>query len=105
MYKTRNTGTGNGMRGTQGMGGMLYSEECRQIFRGMSSNIPGNAIKHFGECRQTFHGMSPDIPGNVIKNSGERRQTFQGMLPIFGVKGRVAFRILSNIHDGALLRK
>ena len=92
MYKTRNTGTGNGMRGTRGMGGM-------------SSNIPGNVAKHSGECHKTFRGMSPNIPGNVIKNSGERRQTFQGMLPIFGVKGRVAFRILSSIHDGALLRK
>ena len=52
MYKTRNTGTGNGMRGTQGMGGMLYFGECRQAFRGMSSNIPGNVPKHSGECRQ-----------------------------------------------------
>ena len=93
------------MRGTRGMGGMLYSVECRQTFRGMTSNIPGNVAKHSGECRQTFRGMSPNIPGNVIKNSGERRQTFQGMLPIFGVKGRVAFRILSNIHDGALVQK
>ena len=71
------------MRGTRGMGGMLYSVECHQ----------------------TFRGMSPNVPGNVIKNSQERRQTFQGMLPIVGVKGRVAFRILSNIHDGALLQK
>ena len=112
MCKTRNTGTGNGMRGTQGMGGMLYSGECRQIFRGMfsnipgmSSNIPGNVAKHSGECHQILRGLLLDIPGNVIKNSGKRRQTFQGMLPIFGVKGRVAFRILSNIHDGAYLRK
>ena len=75
------------------------------IFPGMSPNIPGNVAKHSGECRQTFQGMSPNIPGNIIKNSGERRQTFLGMLPIFGVKGRVAFRILSNIHDGAYLRK
>ena len=67
------------MRGTRGMGGML--------------------------CCQTFREMSPNILGNVIKNSGERRQTFQGILPIFGVKDRVAFRILSNIHDGPLLRK
>ena len=55
MYKTRNTGTGNGMRG---MGGMLYSGECRQTFRGVSSNIPGNVAKDSGErCltfRQTF---------------------------------------------------
>ena len=45
MYKTKNTGTRNGMRGTRGIGGMLYSGECRQIFRGMSANIPGNIIK------------------------------------------------------------
>ena len=51
MYKTRNTGTGIGMRGTRGMGEMLYSGECRQTFRGMSSNIPGNIAKHSGECR------------------------------------------------------
>ena len=105
MYKIRNTGTGNGMRGTRGMGGMLHSGEHHQIFRGMSSNIPGNVAKHSGECHQTFRGMSPNTPGNVVKHSGERRQTFQEMLPIFGVKGRVAFRILSNIHDGALLQK
>ena len=35
MYKTRNTGTGNGMRGTRGMGEILYSGECRQTFQGM----------------------------------------------------------------------
>ena len=39
MYKTRNTGTGNGMRG---MEGMLYSGECPETVWGMSSNIPGN---------------------------------------------------------------
>ena len=108
MYKTRNTGMGNGMRGTRGMGGMLYSGECHQTFRGMSSDIPGNVIKHSGEChkkfrgmspnipenfakysgecRQTFRGMSSNIPGNVIKKSGECPQTFRGILPIFGVK-------------------
>ena len=121
MYKTRNRGTGNGMRRTRGMNGgnvlfrgmssnipgniVKHSGQCRQTFRGMSSNIPGNVAKHSGECHQTFRGMSPNTPGNVVKHSGERRQTFQEMLPIFGVKGRVAFRILSNIHDGALLQK
>ena len=74
MYKGRNTGTGNGMRGTWGMGGMLYSEECRQIFRGMSSNIPGNVLKYSGECHQTFRGISSNIPGNVPKHSGECRK-------------------------------
>ena len=59
MYKTRNTGSGNGIRGTQGMGGMLYSGECRQIFREMSSNIPENVIKHSKKCPQTYRGMLP----------------------------------------------
>ena len=65
MYKTKNTGTGNGVRGTRGMGGMLYSGECRQTFRGMYSNIPGNVFQHSGkyrqtsgECRQTFHAIA-----------------------------------------------
>ena len=115
MYKTRNTGTGNGIRGTRGMGGMLYSGECCQTFQGIllnipgnvlkrsgercqtfremspntpriCSNIPGNVAKHSGECHKTFRGMSSNIQGNVIKHSGECRQTFQGMMPIFGVK-------------------
>ena len=48
-------------------------------FQGMSSNVPGVAIKHSGQCRQKFHGMSSNIPGNVLKYSGECRQTFLGM--------------------------
>ena len=71
MYKTRNTGMRNGMRGTRGIGGMLYSGECGQTFLGMSSNIPRNVVKHSGECRQIFWGVSPYIPGNVAKYSGE----------------------------------
>ena len=62
-------------------GGVLYSGECGQTFRGMSPNIPGNVAKHSGECPQTFQGMSPNIPGNVAKYSGERRKTFRGMSP------------------------
>ena len=79
MYKNRNTGTRNGMRGTRGMGGLLYSGECRQIFRGMSPNIPENVAKHSGECRQTFRGMFSNIPENVANLSGECPQTFRGM--------------------------
>ena len=88
MYKTRNTGTGNGMRGTRGIGGMLYSGECRQIFRechqilgGMSPNILGNIAKYSGECRQIFRGMWPNIPGNVVKHSGECPQIFRETSP------------------------
>ena len=68
MYKTRNTGTGNRMQGTRGIRGMLYSGECRQTFREMSPDIPGNVLKH-----------SKDIPGNVVKYYGECRQTFRGI--------------------------
>ena len=70
MYKTRNTEMGSGKWGTRGMGGMLYSAECRQTFlgmpqrfRGMSPNIPGNGAKHSGECPQTFRGMSASLKG------------------------------------------
>ena len=66
VYKTRNTGTCNGMRGTRGMGG---------------SYIPGNVAKHWGQCRQTFQGMSLNIPGNVLKLLRECCQAFQGMSP------------------------
>ena len=81
MYKTRNTGTGNGMWGTRGTGRMLYSGECRQTFRGMLLNIPQNVAKHSEGCPQTFQGMSPNIPGNIVKHSGECYQTFRGMSP------------------------
>ena len=76
MYKTRNTETGNGMRGTQRMGGILYIREYSQIFRGMFLNILGNVAKHSRECPQTFQGMSPNIPGNVLKYSRECCKTY-----------------------------
>ena len=84
MYKNRNTGTGNEMRGTRGMGGMLYSSECRK-------NIPGNVAKHSGKFRKTFRGMSQNILGNLVKHSGEFRQTFQGMLQ--NIPGTVFFML------------
>ena len=84
MYKTRNTGTENGMRGTQGMRRMLYSRECPQTFQGMSPNILGNVpnilgnvLKHCGECRQTFRGISPNISENVPKHCEECSQMIQ----------------------------
>ena len=88
MYKTRNTGTGNGMRGTGGKGGMLYSRGFRQTFRGMLLNILGNVLKHSGECRQIFRGMLSSIPENVIKHSAECHQIFRGMPP--NIPGNVA---------------
>ena len=49
IYKTRNTGTGNGMRGMWG------------IF----TSIPGNLLEDSGECYYF------NIPGNVPEDSGE----------------------------------
>ena len=56
----------------RGMGGMLYSGECRQTFRGMLQNIAGNVAKYSGECLkhsveyyQKFRGTLPNISGNV----------------------------------------
>ena len=50
IHKTRNTGTGNGMRGTRGMevGGW-----------------GGEVILHSGECPQTFQGIPPNMP-NIL---------------------------------------
>ena len=53
MYKTRNTGEGNGMLGMWRMRGMLYSRE--------------GSGEHSGECPETFRGISQNIPGNVAK--------------------------------------
>ena len=83
MYKTRNTRMGNGTRGIRGV---LYSGECCQTFREMSSNIPENVFKHSGECPQTFWGISSNIwenvhiPGNVAKHSDECPQTIKKIL-------------------------
>ena len=55
INKTMNTGTGNRMQGTRGIGEMLR-------------NFPGNVAKH-----STFRGMLPNIPGNVLKHSWEYR--------------------------------
>ena len=79
MYKTKNTGTGNGMQETREMGGMLYSGECPQTFQGISPNILGIVAKHSGKCSQTFRGMSSNIPWNIVKHSGGCSQTFRGM--------------------------
>ena len=52
IYKTRNTGTGNGMREMQGT-------------RGMSTRIPGNFLEDSGEYSHF------SIPGNAREDSGE----------------------------------
>ena len=83
IYKTRNTGTGNGMRGTRGMftripGNLLEdSGECYYF------NIPGNVEEDSGECSERFRGTFEEIPGNVPEDYGECsrkfRRRFRGM--------------------------
>ena len=83
IYKTRNTGTGNGMREMRGMSipGNAHQDsgECSKIFRGMLNKIPGNVQKDSGECSTRFRGMFTKIPGNVQEDSGECSRRFWGM--------------------------
>ena len=52
IYKTRNTGTENGMRGMQGT-------------RGMPTKILGNLLEDSRECSHF------SVPGNAREDSGE----------------------------------
>ena len=86
IYKNRNTGTGNGMRGVRGTRGMFTkipgniledSGECYYF------NIPGNVEEDSGECLKRLRGMFEKIPGNVrivSKDFGECWQRFWRML-------------------------
>ena len=74
VYKTKNTGTGNGMRGMRGTGAIFTripvnlledSEECCYFI------IPGNVEEDSRECSRRFRGMFPKIPGNIPEDSGE----------------------------------
>ena len=71
MYKNKNRGMGNGMRGTWGM------REC--YIPGNVAKHSGNVAKHSGEGPQTFRKMSPNILGNAVKHSEECSQTFRGL--------------------------
>ena len=79
MYKTRNTGTGNGMGGTWGMRGSV-------VFWVMSPNIPRNLAKHSQECRQIFQEMSPNIPGNMSSDIPRNLSNILGNIAIFCCK-------------------
>ena len=80
IYKTRNTGTGNGMRGMRGMSipGNVQEDsgECSKRFRGVLKKIPENVQKDSGEFSRRFWGMFKKIPGNVPKDSGESKFRF-----------------------------
>ena len=79
IYKTRNTGTGNGMRGMWGMFTRIPGNVTILIFRGMFQRIPGNVEEDSGECSRGFRGMSKKIPGNVQEDSGKCSKRFRGM--------------------------
>ena len=85
ICKTRNIGTGNGMRET-GNGWMFtripgnlledsgeYSRRFRRIFQKILGNVsedPGDAQEDSRECSRRFGGMLPKIPRNVQEDSG-----------------------------------
>ena len=82
IYKTRNTGTGNGMRGMSiPIPGNAHQDsgECSRRFRGMFQKIPGNVRKDSGECSKRFRGMFKKIPGNVQESSGEFSRGLRGV--------------------------
>ena len=86
MYKTKNTGTRNGMRGTRGIGRMLYSGECRQTFREMSPNILGNVTKHSREYHQRFHEMP--TTGWLSNSTVGRLSIGRSFIKLFAVYSR-----------------
>ena len=83
VYRTRNTGTGNGMRGMRETRGMFIripvnlledSGECCYFI------ILGNVEEDSGKCYRRFRGMFEKIPGNVSEDSGECSRRFRRML-------------------------
>ena len=68
IYKTRNTGTGNGiqgMRGTWGMFTRIAGNIVILLFQGMLKKIPGNVQEDSGERSTRFRGMFEKIPGDL----------------------------------------
>ena len=74
IYKTMNTGAGNGMRAMRGTRGMVIripgnlsedSGKCCYV------NIPGNVEEYSVEYSKRFLGMLVKIPGNAQEDSGE----------------------------------
>ena len=81
IYKSRNTGTGNGMRGMQGT-------------RGMFTMIPGNLLEDSWECSHI------SIPGNAREDSGECSRRFRRMLSkIMGVFKKIPWNVQENCGE------
>lgn len=62
MFKIKNKGTENGMRETRRMGKYYFSGNIIKV-----SEHSGNVAKYSGGCRQTFREMLVNIPGNAPK--------------------------------------
>ena len=80
IYKTRNTGMGNGMRGTQGMFTRIPGNLLEDSGGCSHFSIPGNAREDSGECSRRLRGILEKILGNVRKDSGESSRRFRGIL-------------------------
>ena len=89
IYKTRNTGTGNGMRGMRGTGGMftrIPGNLLEDLGECYYFNIPENVPEDSRECFRRFQGMFQKIsgifkriPGNIPEDPGECSKRFRGM--------------------------
>ena len=97
IYKTRNTGTGDGMRGMQGTQRMLTrgprnfledSEEwyhfnvwgeCSKKFREMFEKFPANVMIDSLKWSRRFRRMFKKIPVSFIEDSGECSRGNWGM--------------------------
>ena len=79
IYKTRNTGTENGMRGTRGMFTRIPGNLLEDSGKCYYFNIPRNVEEDSGECSRTFRGMFEKIPGSVPEDSRECSKRFRGM--------------------------
>ena len=83
IYKTKNTGMGNGMRGIRGTRGMFTSipgnllEDSGECYY---FNIPGNVPEDSGECWRRFRGMFERIPGNIQEDSRGMLRKISGNL-------------------------
>ena len=80
IYKTMNTGAGNGMRAMRGTRGLFirgFSENSGKCYY---VNIPGNVEEYSLEYLKRSLGMLVKIPGNAPEDSGECSGRFRGIL-------------------------
>ena len=79
IYKTRNTGTGNGMRGMREMFTRVPGNLLKDSGEYYYFNIPANVPEASGERWRRFWGMFRRIPVHVPQDSGECSKRFRRM--------------------------